>query len=124
MKTTDLFKSNRSAKRINESMEKMFGTKLDLANFDLPKLEDARNKIRTQLSQVRGQSGFNENIENEAVAQAQWMLDAINSEIAERQEFIADPHQAEFTEESDGSESETMRQIASGKLDAYDVCQR
>ena len=121
MKTTDLFKSNRSAKRINESMEKMFGTKLDLANFDLPKLEDARNKIRTQLSQVRGQSGFNENIENEAVAQAQWMLDAINSEIAERQEFIADPHQAEFTEESDGSESETMRQIASGKLDAYDV---
>lgn len=94
MKTTDLFKSNRSAKRINESMEKMFGTKLDLASFDLPKLEDARNKIRTQLSQVRGQSGFNENIENEAVTQAQWMLDAINSEIAERQEFIADPHQA------------------------------
>jgi hypothetical protein len=88
MKTTDLFKNNRSAKRINESMEKLFGTKLDLASFDSPKLEDARNKIRTQLSQVRNQSGFNENVENEAVAQAQWMLDAINSEIAERAEHI------------------------------------
>lgn len=94
MKTTDLFKSNRSSKKINESMEKMFGTKLDFASFDLPKLEDARNKIRTQLSQVRTNSGFNENIDNEAVTQAQFMLDAINAEIAERQEFIADPHQA------------------------------
>jgi hypothetical protein len=99
MKTTDLFSSNRSAHRINESMEKIFGTKLDLASFDLPKLEDARNKIRTQLSQVRTNSGFNENIENEAVTQAQFMLDAINSEIAERQEFIADPHVAEVSME-------------------------
>ena len=114
MKTTDLFKSNRSAKKINESMEKMFGTKLDLASFDLPKLEDARNKIRTQLSQVRGQSGFNENIENEAVAQAQWMLDALNAEIIERQEFIADPHQATVeydTNEGFGSMEERVAEL-------------
>ena len=121
MKTSDLFRAHRSAKRINESMEKLFGTKLDLQSFDLPKLEDARNKLRTQLSQVRNNSEFNENIENEAVTQAQWMLDAINAEIMEREEFIADPHLATVSEESDGSESEIMRRIASGELDAYQI---
>ena len=94
MRTTDLFKSNRAAEKINESLEKAFGKKLNLEAFDLPKLEDARNKLRTQISQVRSESGFNENLENDAYHQAQWMLDAINAEIAERQEFIADPHQA------------------------------
>ena len=91
MKTTDLFKANRSAQRLNESLEKTFGKRIDLANFDLPQLEDARNKLRTQLSQARGQSSFNENLENEAVTQAQWMLDAINAEIAERAEFVVNP---------------------------------
>ena len=123
MKTTDLFSSNRSSRKINESMEKMFGTKLDLASFDLPKLEDARNKIRTQLSQVRGNSSFNENIENEAVAQAQWMLDTINAEIAERQEFIADPHVAEVsTEEGFGSlEDEVAKLLKRFDEDANEI---
>jgi hypothetical protein len=98
MRTTDLFKSNRAADKINESLEKAFGKKLNLEAFDLPKLEDARNKLRTQLSQVRSESGFNENLENDAYHQAQWMLDAINSEIAERQEFVVDPHQATIEE--------------------------
>jgi len=114
MKTTDLFKHNRSAKRLNESMEKVFGTKLDLQSFDLPKLEDARNKLRTQLSQIRSNSEFNENIENEAVTQAQWMLDAINSEIMERQEFIVDPNQntSEYdTNEGFGSMEEEVAKL-------------
>ena len=91
MRTTDLFKSNRDAKRLNETIQKTFGKKLNLETFDLPQLEDARNKLRTQVSQVRDAAGFNENLENDAYTQAQWMLDAINSEIAERQEFVADP---------------------------------
>lgn len=102
MRTTDLFKNNRTAKKINESLQKTFGKKLNLESFDLPKLEDARNKLRTQIHDARSQSGFNETLENEALTQAQWMLDAINSELAERQEFIADPHQA--TLETDANE--------------------
>jgi len=91
MRTTDLFKSNRAAGKITESIEKVFGKKLNLESFDLEQLEDARNKLRTQIHTVRSESGFNENLENDAFTQAQWMLDAINSEIAERQEFISDP---------------------------------
>ncbi len=122
MKTTDLFKANRSAKKLNESMEKLFGTKLDFASFDLPRLEDARNKIRTQLSQVRTSSGFNETIDNEAVTQAQWMLDAINAEISERQEFIADPHVAEVSEEGDDADAELRRIVSAGDFDGlYDL---
>jgi hypothetical protein len=98
MRTTDLFKNTRSAKRINESIEKTFGKRLNLESFDLPKLEDARNKLRTQIHDARSQSGFNENLENETLTQAQWMLDAINSEIAEREEFVVDAGVAEIEE--------------------------
>jgi hypothetical protein len=98
MRTTDLFKSNRAADKITESIEKVFGKKLNLEAFDLEQLEDARNKLRTQIHTVRSESGFNENLENDAFTQAQWMLDAINSEIAERQEFISDPGVAALDE--------------------------
>jgi hypothetical protein len=100
MRTKDLFKVDRSAKRINESIEKVFGKKLNLESFDLDQLQDARNKLRTQLSQQRGSSGFNENVENDAYTQAQWMLDAINAEIAQREEFIVDDVQEDVDEES------------------------
>ena len=120
MRTTDLFKNNRSARKLNESMEKIFGQKIDLASFDLPKLEDARNKLRTQISQVRSQSGFNENIENEALTKAQWMLDAINAEIMEREEFVSDPHQATVSEEVDADDVvELSQQLQRGEI-SYD----
>jgi hypothetical protein len=86
MKTTDIFK--RSSAKINESIEKVFGKKINLESFTLDQLQDARNKLRTQISQVRGESAFNETLENEAFTQAQWMLDAINAELAERDEHI------------------------------------
>ncbi len=101
MKTTDLFKSNRSASKLNESFERMFGQKIKLEDFDLHQLQDARNKLRTQISQVRSQSGFNETIENDALTKAQWMLDAINSEIAHREEYIIDSVQEGYASETE-----------------------
>ena len=90
MKTTDLFRFNRSAERLNESLSKTFGTKLDLESFDTPKLEDARNKLRTQIHTARQASGFNETIENETLTKAQFMHDAIVAELMDRQEHIVD----------------------------------
>jgi hypothetical protein len=90
MRTTDLFKFNRSSKRLNESLSRVFGKKLNLESFDTPKLEDARNKLRTQIHTARTESGFNETIENEALTQAQWMHDAIVAELMDRQEHIVD----------------------------------
>ena len=86
MKTTDLFKTTSS--KINESLQKTFGKKLKLETFSIEQLEDARNKLRTQVHQMRSNSKFNENIENETFLEAQWMLDAINAELAEREEQV------------------------------------
>ena len=96
MRTTDIFGHNK-AQKINESLEKTFGKKLALETFTVAQLEDARNRLRTQVSQVRDGSGFNETIENEALTQAQWMLDSINAELAERFEQTA-IHPAEVDE--------------------------
>ena len=112
MKTQDLFKVK--ADKINESLQKAFGKKIDLANFDIAKLEDARNKLRTQISQVRNSSSFNENLENDAYHQAQWMLDAINKEISEREEaaingleIAESPEETTQQESTSGEEMET-----------------
>jgi hypothetical protein len=114
MKTSDIFKIHRNSRRINESMERIFGKKINLESFDLQQLEDARNKIRTQISQVRGESSFNENVANDAYTQAQFMLDAINSEIAQRQEFIADAGVATVEE---SNEEVTIK----GQYDTYTI---
>jgi len=104
MKTNDLF-AKADSKKINESIEKTFGQKLNLESFNLQQLEDARNKLRTQISQVRNSSTFNETLENEAYTKAQWMLDAINAEIAHREEFA--------TEETQGEE---MTKVTEGEI--------
>jgi hypothetical protein len=96
MKTQDLFKIHREADRLNEGLSRTFGTRLRLEDFDLDKLQDARNRLRTQISQFKEGAGFNENLENETYHKAKFMLDAINAEIAEREEFIIDaPKQEE-----------------------------
>ena len=90
MRTTDLFTFNRSAKRLNESLAKTFGRKLNLETFTIEQLEDARNKLRTQIYTARSSSNFNETVENDALTKAQFMHDAIVAELAERDEPIVD----------------------------------
>lgn len=71
-------------------MFKTFGRKLNLETFNVEQLEDARNKLRTQIYTARSSSGFNETVENDALSQAQFMHDAIVAELAERDEPIVD----------------------------------
>ena len=95
MKTTDLFKINRTSKRLNESMFKTFGRKLNLETFNIEQLEDARNKLRTQIYTARSSSSFNETVENDALSKAQFMHDAIVAELMDRNEPIVDNTQLE-----------------------------
>ena len=102
MRTTDLFNFNRSSKRLNESLHKTFGERINFESFDTPKLEDARNKLRTQIHTARTASGFNETVENETLTKAQFMHDAIVAELMDRQEHIVDTtveEGADFDEE-------------------------
>jgi len=115
MKTQDLFKTK--AEKVNESLYKAFGKKIDFSTFDAPKLEDARNKLRTQISQVRNEAGFNENLENDTLHQAQWMLDAINAELAEREEAAINGLEiAESPEEDESNSGEEMEKVTEGEV--------
>jgi hypothetical protein len=114
MKTQDLFKTK--AAKVNESIHKTFGKKIDFSTFDAPKLEDARNKLRTQLSQVRNTSGFNENLENDAYHEAQWMLDAINKELAEREEAAVDSLEIDESPVETEANGEEMEKVTEGEV--------
>jgi hypothetical protein len=100
MDRNELFSTDRSPRRLNEALSKLFGKQINFESFDQARLEDARNKLRTQLSQYRSQAGFNENLENDNYHKAQFMLDAINAELA-RRETNEDYDKDEYDEEGE-----------------------
>ena len=75
-----------TAKRLNESLAKQFGYKLNLEQFSDVQLEDARNKLRTKLSQLELGESYGNITENPTYQKTRVMLDCINTEIMERAE--------------------------------------
>jgi bacterioferritin (cytochrome b1) len=73
-----------SAQQINENMASMFGQKLNLESFTLEQLEDARNKLRTRLSQFESSSNYNAVYEDEEYSKNKMFLDVLNNAIEER----------------------------------------
>jgi hypothetical protein len=73
-----------TAKTLNESLAKRFGQKIKLENFSLTQLQDARNKLRTRLSQIEISESFETVLENDKYLKSKLMLDILNAEIAER----------------------------------------
>jgi hypothetical protein len=72
--------------KLNESMAKKFGIKLNLEQFTNVQLEDARNKLRTEISQFEMNESYNSVYENSQYQKKKMFLDVINQEIAEREE--------------------------------------
>ena len=54
-----------TAKTLNESLAKRFGKRIALENFTLEQLHDARNKLRTRLSQIEVSESFNAVVESD-----------------------------------------------------------
>ena len=73
-----------TAKSLNESLAKRFGQKIKLENFTLDQLQDARNKLRTKLSQIEVSESFNTVVESDNYQKSKLFLDVLNAEIAER----------------------------------------
>jgi hypothetical protein len=72
--------------KLNESLAKNFGYKLQLENFTDAQLEDARNKLRTKISQFEMNESYGAVIENTNYQKTRMFLDVINQEIFEREE--------------------------------------
>jgi hypothetical protein len=85
MRITD-FKEN-SAKKLNESLAKRFGKKINLESFTLEQLQDARNKLRTKLSQFETNESYNA-VQSDTYQKSKLMLDVLNAEINERSHVV------------------------------------
>ena len=102
-----------SAEDLNESLAKTFGTKLRLNDFTNEQLEDARNKLRTQLSQVETNESFETVHTSDAYQKGKMFLDVINREIEERAKAKPD-----FLDlDKDGDKKEPMSKAADEKGD-------
>ena len=77
-----------TSKKLNESIAKKFGYQLKLEQFTNEQLEDARNKLRTKISQFELSESFDSVLESTEYQKTRMFLDCINQEILERDESI------------------------------------
>lgn len=78
-----------TAERLNESLARRFGAKINLGKFSTAQLEDTRNKLRTKLSQVETTESFDQ-VQTEEFQKNKMFLDVINAEITEREKMPMD----------------------------------
>jgi hypothetical protein len=99
-----------TSKQLNESLAKTFGYKINLEQFTDVQLEDARNKLRTKISQFELSESFDSMLESPEYQKTRMFLDTINQELLERQEADEDDMDAEDKkEEEDEDEDEDMK---------------
>jgi hypothetical protein len=82
MKTND-FNQTISSSTLNENMFKKFGVRVNFNDYSREQLEDARNQLRTKLSQTETDSKFNDLLANEDYQQDKYMLNLLNTKIKE-----------------------------------------
>jgi len=75
-----------TAKSLNESLARRFGQRINLEAFTLEKLQDARNNLRTKLSQVETKESFN-SVQKDTYQKSKLFLDVLNAEISEREQI-------------------------------------
>ena len=74
-----------TAKALNESLAKKFGYKINLEGFTDVQLEDARNKLRTRISQFEMNESYDSVLENAEYQKTRMFLDVLNQAILERE---------------------------------------
>ena len=79
------FSKKISTETLNGNLAQKFGTKIDVSKFTTEQLEDARNKIRTKLSQIETNESF-ESVQSDDYQKNKLFLDILNTAIAEREE--------------------------------------
>ena len=75
-----------TTKILNENLARRYGYKLNLEEFSDVQLEDARNKLRTKLSQYELGESFDSVTESPEYQKTRLMLDCVNQAILEREE--------------------------------------
>ena len=76
-----------TAKRLNESLEQRFGETINVDAFSTEQLQDARNKLRTKLSDIETNESFDA-VNNDEYQKTNMFLKVINQAIEERANII------------------------------------
>tara|TARA_B100000795_G_C22741652_1_gene415613 strand:- start:69 stop:974 length:906 start_codon:yes stop_codon:yes gene_type:complete len=77
-----------TAKSLNETLAKRFGKKINVEAFSSEQLEDARNRLRTQLSAIETTESFDKVHTSENYQKSKLFLDVVNATISERGAII------------------------------------
>ena len=103
-----------TAKALNESLAKKFGYKLKLEQFTDVQLEDVRNKLRTEISQLEVSESFDGMNESPKYQKTRALLDVINQHILERE--MNEGAKPDFIDaDKDGNKKETMKKAFKDK---------
>ena len=76
-----------NSKTLNETMAKKYGTKINVESFTLEQLQDARNKLRTKLSDIETNESFSGLTQNKTYSKNKLFLDILNAAISERSDI-------------------------------------
>ena len=109
-----------TAKSLNESLAKKFGSRIDIDAFTTEQLQDARNRVRTSLSQVETNEGFS-TVHTEEYQKSKLFLDVLNAALGERNDVVetdleekkAKPDYIDI--DGDGDKKEPMKKAVKDK---------
>jgi len=104
-----------TSKTLNESLAKRFGYKINLEQFNDVQLEDARNKLRTKLSQLEVNESYDGLNENPEYQKTRLFLDCINQEILEREQGMVEGKPDFLDMDKDGDKKESMKKAIKDK---------
>ena len=100
-----------TAAALNESLAKRFGKRIALEKFTLEQLQDARNKLRTDLFNVETKESFN-SVKTDAYQKSKLFLDVLNAEITERED-VGEAAKPDYIDlDGDGNKKEPMKKAA------------
>lgn len=103
-----------TAKALNESLAQKFGYKINLEQFTDVQLEDARNKLRTRLSQMELSESFDSVLGSTDYQKTRLFLDVVNQEILERD--MNEGAKPDFLDmDKDGNKKEPMKKAVATK---------
>jgi len=100
-----------TAARLNESLAQKYGTKINLEAFSVAQLEDARNKLRTQLRDIETNESFDA-VHSDAYQKSKLFLDVLNQAIKEAPEEIEEAKPDFLDLDKDGNKKEPMKKAA------------
>jgi hypothetical protein len=95
-----------TAQALNEGLAKKFGYKINFEQFSDVQLEDARNKLRTKVSQFEMNESYDSVLENHDYQKTRMFLDCINQEILEREERIQESEEEDDEDSKEDSKED------------------